>query len=35
MIVVPLIEPLIHVAGWKVDAGRIPLYLMDTDIEQK
>ncbi len=33
-IVVPLIEPLIHVAVWKVDVGRIPLYLMDTDIEQ-
>ena len=30
---VPFIEPPIHVAVWKVDVGRIPLYLMDTDIE--
>jgi len=30
---VPLIEPPIHVALWKVMVGRIPLYLMDTDIE--
>ncbi len=31
---VPLIEPAIHVAVWKVMVGRIPLFLMDTDIEQ-
>jgi glycogen phosphorylase len=31
---VPFIEPPIHVAVWKIDVGRIPLYLMDTDIEQ-
>lgn len=30
---VPLIEPPISVAVWKVTVGRIPLYLMDTDIE--
>ncbi len=30
---VPLIEPPIHVALWKVSVGKIPLYLMDTDIE--
>ena len=29
----PLIEPPIHVAVWKIDVGRVPLYLMDTDIE--
>jgi starch phosphorylase len=29
---VPLIEPPIHVAVWKISVGRIPLYLMDTDI---
>lgn len=27
-------EPPIHVSVWKVDVGRVPLYLMDTDIEQ-
>jgi starch phosphorylase len=31
---VPLIEPPIHVAVWKVGVGRVPLLLMDTDIEQ-
>lgn len=30
---VPLTEPPIYVAVWKVDVGRIPLYLMDTDID--
>ncbi len=30
---VPFIEPAIHVAIWKVDVGRISLYLLDTDIE--
>jgi starch phosphorylase len=33
VIEVPLIEPAIHVAVWKIAVGRIPLYLMDTDIE--
>jgi len=31
---VPLIDPPIYVAIWKVDVGVTPLYLMDTDIEQ-
>ena len=30
---VPLIDPAICVAVWKVTVGRVPLYLMDTDIE--
>jgi starch phosphorylase len=30
---VPLIDPSIHVAVWKVDVGHVPLYLMDTDLE--
>jgi starch phosphorylase len=30
---VPLIEPPIYVAVWKVCVGRVHLYLMDTDIE--
>ena len=30
---VPLIEPPIYVALWEVAVGRIPLFLMDTDIE--
>ena len=30
---VPLIPIPIDVAVWKVDVGRIPLYLMDTDLE--
>ena len=29
---VPQIEPPISVAVWKVDVGRVPLYLLDTDI---
>jgi starch phosphorylase len=29
---VPFIEPPIHVAVWKVDVGRVSLYLMDADI---
>lgn len=29
----PFIDPPIHVAVWKIEVGRIPLYLMDTDIE--
>ncbi|MGD9106788.1 MAG: alpha-glucan family phosphorylase [Desulfobacterales bacterium] len=31
---VPLIDPPIYIAVWKVDVGAITLYLMDTDIEQ-
>ena len=30
---VPLIEPPIHVAVWKIAVGCVSLYLMDTDIE--
>jgi starch phosphorylase len=34
VIKVPFIEPPIHVAVWKVAVGRIPLYLLDTDIDE-
>jgi starch phosphorylase len=30
---VPLMEPAMHVGVWKVAVGRVPLFLMDTDIE--
>ncbi len=30
---VPLVEPEMHVAVWRVAVGRVPLYLMDTDLE--
>ncbi|MCM2285176.1 MAG: alpha-glucan family phosphorylase [Desulfobacula sp.] len=30
---VPLTDPPIHVAVWKVDVGQVPLYLMDTELE--
>ncbi len=30
---VPLIEPSIHVAVWKIAVGLVDLYLLDTDIE--
>jgi starch phosphorylase len=30
---VPFTDPPIHVAVWKAMVGRVPLYLMDTDIE--
>jgi len=30
---IPLMEPPIHVAVWKIAVGRVALYLMDTDIE--
>lgn len=29
---VPIIEPPIYVAVWRVGVGRVPLYLLDTDI---
>jgi starch phosphorylase len=32
-VAVPLIHPPIYVAVWRVDVGRVPLFLMDTDIE--
>jgi starch phosphorylase len=31
---VPMIEPPIHAAVWQVNVGRIPLYLLDTDIDR-
>jgi len=31
---VPIIEPPIYVAVWRVGVGRVPLYLLDTDIEE-
>jgi starch phosphorylase len=31
---VPFLDPPVFVAVWKVDVGQVPLYLMDTDIEQ-
>jgi starch phosphorylase len=31
---VPQIEPPIHCAVWKVQVGRVPLYLLDTDIPE-
>jgi len=31
---VPLMDPPVHVAVWKVTVGQIPLYLMDTDIPE-
>lgn len=30
---IPLIEPPMYVAVWKTAVGRVPLYLMDTDIQ--
>ncbi|RLB93410.1 MAG: alpha-glucan phosphorylase [Deltaproteobacteria bacterium] len=33
VIKVPLTDPAIHVAVWKVAVGRVSLYLMDTDVE--
>jgi starch phosphorylase len=30
---VPLFDPPVHVAVWKVTVGRVSLYLMDTDLE--
>ena len=30
---VPFIDPAIHVGVWKVNVGRVSLYLLDTDIE--
>jgi starch phosphorylase len=30
---VPLTDPPIYVAIWRLDVGRVPLYLMDTDME--
>lgn len=32
VIQVPFIDPPIHVAVWRVNVGKVPLYLLDTDI---
>ncbi len=29
----PIFDPPLHVAVWKVNVGRVPLYLIDTDLE--
>jgi len=34
VVAVPFLDPPVHVSVWKVEVGRVPLYLMDTDIEQ-
>ena len=31
---VPVIDPPIYIALWRVDVGNIPLYLLDTDIQE-
>ena len=31
---VPFMDPPIFVAVWKIEVGRVPLYLLDTDIEE-
>ncbi len=31
---VPVIDPPIYIAVWRVDVGTIPLYLLDTDIPE-
>jgi len=33
LVQVPLFDPPVYVAVWKVAVGRVPLYLLDTDIE--
>jgi starch phosphorylase len=33
LVQVPLFDPPVYVAVWKVTVGRVPLYLLDTDIE--
>ncbi|MDD2389180.1 MAG: alpha-glucan family phosphorylase [Desulfobacterales bacterium] len=33
LVKVPLIQPEVYVAVWKISVGRVCLYLMDTDIE--
>jgi starch phosphorylase len=30
---VPLFDPPVHVAVWRADVGRVPVYLLDTDLE--
>ena len=33
MVQVPLFNPPVHVLVWRADIGRVPVYLLDTDIE--
>jgi starch phosphorylase len=33
LVQVPLFDPPVYVVAWKVAVGRVPLYLLDTDIE--
>lgn len=33
LVQLPVFDPPIHVAVWKVNVGRVPLYLMDADLE--
>ncbi len=33
LVQVPLFDPPVYVTVWKVEIGRVPLYLLDTDIE--
>jgi starch phosphorylase len=30
---VPLFDPPVHVSVWKADVGRVPVYLLDTEVE--
>ncbi len=30
---IPLLDPPVHAAVWRINVGRIPLYLLDTDID--
>jgi len=34
VVTVPFLDPPVYVTVWKVEVGQVPLYLMDTDIEQ-
>ena len=34
LVKVPFIEPSIYLAVWKIEVGSIPLYLIDTDIDE-
>ncbi len=31
---VPFIDPPVHISVWKINVGRVPLYLLDTDIDK-
>ncbi len=34
LVKVPFVEPPIYIGIWKVQAGKVPVYLLDTDIDQ-